>query len=82
MSWITPKEAGEPLQMGEGITRTSEPGTQLFPVRIEFPQGQPMTCTVRARDSRQALRFAMARHPSADFNRCRVIGPLEARAIG
>lgn len=81
MSWLASTADGGPDQAGEGITRTTDSGARLFPVRVEFHQGPAMTCTVRARDSRQALRFALNRHPNADPNRCRVIGSLEAKAI-
>ena len=81
MSWLTSRYDNDPDLAGEGITRTSEIGAELFPVRVVFIAGPPMVCTVRARDSRQALRFALARHPNADVNRCRVLGKLEARAL-
>lgn len=81
MSWITSKSDNDPDLVGEGITRESGAGTELFPVRVEFIAGPPMTCTVRARTSRQALRFALARHPNADHSRTRVLGKREARAL-
>lgn len=49
---------------GEGITRTAQPGSRLWPFEITFP-GQPMRGTVRATNRRQAESFLRARHPQA-----------------
>jgi hypothetical protein len=76
MSYIRPKTMDDPELIGEDITRTSEPNTELFWCDVVFVAGPSMRCTVRARDSRQALRFALARHPGADPNRTRIMaGP-------
>lgn len=50
---------------GEGITRTTEPGTRLWPVEIRWPGVRPMRCTIRATSKRQARQFAERRHPNA-----------------
>lgn len=50
---------------GEGITRTSEPGSKFWPVEIHWPGRRPMRCTIRATCKQQAYQFATARHPDA-----------------
>ncbi len=50
---------------GEGITRTTEPGAQFWPVEITFACRQPMRCTIRAVSRQQAYQFAERRHPDA-----------------
>jgi|Wag4MinimDraft_6_1082665.scaffolds.fasta_scaffold04166_3 hypothetical protein len=52
---------------GEGITRTSEAGAQLWPCEITFACRQPMRCTIRAVSRQQAYQFAERRHPDASF---------------
>lgn len=50
---------------GEGITRTTEPGSRLWPYQVTFPGNKPMRGSVRAASKRQAERFLQARHPQA-----------------
>ena len=53
----------EPPQMGEGITRTSDPKAKLWPVTITFTTGaRPLRTTIRAKGPIQAEKFARARH--------------------
>ncbi len=53
------------LSAGEGITRTSEPSAQFWPVEVTFACKRPMRCTIRANSKQQAHQFASARHPDA-----------------
>jgi hypothetical protein len=56
----------EPTHFGEGITRTSDPRAQLWPVTVAFTTGaRPMRTTIRAISAGQAEQFARARHPCA-----------------
>jgi hypothetical protein len=50
---------------GEGITRTTAPGSQFWPVEVTFACKRPMRCTIRATSKQQAHQFASARHPDA-----------------
>ncbi len=52
-------------RLGEGISRNSDKGTRLYRLRIEFKGMLPMIDVIRARDLRQAQRFARNRYPSA-----------------
>jgi hypothetical protein len=57
---------GDPCQSaGEGITRTTAPGAQFWPVEVHFPCRRPMRCTIRATCKQQAHQFAERRHPDA-----------------
>lgn len=54
----------EPVQSGEGITRTNDPKAKLWQVTITFKQGlRPMRTTIKATSPLQAEQFARARHP-------------------
>jgi hypothetical protein len=56
----------EPTHVGEGITRTSDPRAQLWPVTVAFTTGaRPMRTTIRAISAGQAEQFARARYPYA-----------------
>ena len=56
----------EPTHVGEGITRTSDPKAQLWPVTVTFTTGaRPLRTTIRALSAGQAEQFARARHPYA-----------------
>ncbi len=56
----------EPTHVGEGVTRTSDPRAQLWPVTVAFTTGaRPMRTTIRAISAGQAEQFARARHPYA-----------------
>ena len=56
-------EHDEPLATGEGLTRTSKPGTALFHMLVHFKSSRPMRCTIRAISWSQAEQFARNRHP-------------------
>jgi hypothetical protein len=57
---------GEPApRLGEGISRTSEPNTKLFRLRVEFASSLPLVETIRARTPKQAQKFARNRYPGA-----------------
>jgi hypothetical protein len=57
----TPQE--EPINVGEGITRTSDPRAKLWPVTITFTTGaRALRTTIRALGPLQAEQFARARH--------------------
>ena len=54
----------EPLSVGEGITRTTDPKAKLWPVTVTFSTGcRPMRTTIKATSPKQAEQFARARHP-------------------
>jgi hypothetical protein len=53
----------EPLATGEGLTRTSKPGSALFHMLVHFKSSRPMRCTIRAISWSQAEAFARNRHP-------------------
>lgn len=54
----------EPTHWGEGITRTSDPRAQLWPVTVTFTTGaRPLRTSIRAVSAGQAEQFAKARHP-------------------
>jgi hypothetical protein len=56
----------EPIHVGEGITRTSDPRASLWPVTVTFTTGaRPLKTTIRAVSANQAEQFARARHPYA-----------------
>lgn len=59
----------DPCRMaGEGITRSSEPGTRLWQVEVKWPTARrPMRCTIRATSKKQAHLFASRRHPDASL---------------
>lgn len=71
----------EPTHGGEGITRTSKPGSRLYFLEIPFPRRHMMRCTIRATSQRQALQFAAARHPTADVDGIRVLSREEAQGL-
>jgi len=53
-------------QVGEGISRTSDPAAKLWPVTITFTTGsRPLLTTIRAVSAGQAEVFARNRHPNA-----------------
>lgn len=79
LTYRTPVD--EPDCTGEGITRTSERGTRLWPLEVPIPGSRPLRCTVRAKSQRQALQFAAARHPAADPERIRVLTTEEAGGL-
>jgi hypothetical protein len=61
---------------GEGITRTSAPSAGFWKVKVVFEfGGRPMLATVRAVSARQALTFALNRHPNANRSATAVLGP-------
>lgn len=61
---------------GEGITRTSAPSARFWKVKVVFEfGGRPMLATVRAVSARQALTFALNRHPNANRSATAVLGP-------
>lgn len=70
-----------PDHTGEGITYTTQPGSRLWAVEVPFPGRQPMRCTIRATSKTQALQFAIARHPSANPDRIRVLSKTEAGGL-
>lgn len=52
--------------VGEGISRTSDPHARLWPVTVTFTTGsRPMSTTIRALSAGQAEEFARNRHPAA-----------------
>ena len=53
-------------QCGEGLTRTTDPRSRLWPVTVTFTTGaRPLRTTIRAVSANQAEAFARARHPYA-----------------
>lgn len=54
-----------PKAHGEGVTRTSNPRAELWPIMVYFPAAAPMKSLIRAMNSKEAKSFAMKRHPSA-----------------
>lgn len=66
---------------GEGITRTSDPRARLWALVIPLPGLRPLHCTIRATSKAEAIRFAAARHPSADPDRIRVLSKPEAGGL-
>ena len=56
----------EPIQCGEGITRTSDVSARLWPVEVTFgADARPLRTTIRALSTKQAEQFARNRHPHA-----------------
>lgn len=70
-----------PTAAGEGITYTSKPGTRMYAVEVPFPGRRPMRCTIRAISPRQALQFAIARHPGAFIDGIRILHKSEAPTL-
>ena len=76
-SWAA-KNSEQPSIRGEGITRNTGGGTSLFTVLVAFkPPAKPVRSTIRASNSEEALRFAIARHPNCDPIKTRLIQPLK-----
>lgn len=71
----------EPTYTGEGITFTTQTGSRLWAVEVPFPGRSAMRCTIRATSKTQALQFAIARHPSANPERIRVLSKTEAGGL-
>jgi hypothetical protein len=57
----------EPVVMGEGRTRTSAPGSTLFPFRIKQSGAGVIKEQIRALDLAQAQLFLRNRYPSAEL---------------
>ncbi len=56
---------GEPARTGEGVSRTSEKGSKLYRLRVEFKGMLPMVDVIRATSLREAIKFAHNRYPGA-----------------
>jgi hypothetical protein len=56
-------EHDEPQATGEGLTRTSKAGANLFDMVVHFNSSRPMRTTIRALTWAQAEQFARNRHP-------------------
>ncbi len=54
-----------PARTGEGVSRTSEKGSKLYRLRVEFKGLLPMIDVVRATSLREAIKFAHNRYPLA-----------------
>lgn len=65
-------------RFGEGISRTSAPDAQLYPVTIPLLNAPPIRATIRAVSAKQARLFAQNNHPNADHKRITVGKPLKA----
>lgn len=81
MALIPKTHTDEPTHGGDGITYTSSPKARMWALEVPFPGRRPMRCTVRAISQRQALQFAMARHPTADPNGIRILGKNETQGL-
>ena len=57
-------DATEPVNAGEGITRTSSRHSRLFPVRVHFQHAKPLLDSIRAVSKAQAKTFAKNRYPT------------------
>lgn len=65
ISYILPMvDATEPVNVGEGITRTSSKHARLFPVRVHFQYAKPLLDSIRAVSRAQANTFARNRYPT------------------
>lgn len=51
--------------LGDGVSRTSDPRSSLWEVHVWFGGGRPMKESIRAINNKQALKFAKNRYPSA-----------------
>ena len=61
-----PAYIDDPCQVtGEGITRCSSPGARLWPYRVRFQLGRPLTGEIQALDRHQAKHLLENRHPDA-----------------
>ena len=50
--------------LGDGISRTSDPRSSLWEVHVWFGGGRPMKESIRAINIKQALKFAKNRSPN------------------
>lgn len=65
ISYLLPMaDATEPVNTGEGITRTSSKHSRLFAVRVHFQYAKPLTDSIRAMSKAQAKTFAKNRYPT------------------
>lgn len=51
--------------LGEGLSRTSKPGSRLWDVEVVLANSRPMRTTVRAMSKAEAIKFSRNRYPSA-----------------
>lgn len=69
-------------QQWEGVTRNTQPGTRLFPVRVVFVSGaRPMYETIRAASKEEAHRFAITRYPNANPRLTKVLDKKDAESV-
>lgn len=65
-------------RFGEGISRTSAPGAQLYPVTIPLVNAPAIRATIRATSAKQARLFAQNNHTNANVGAITVGKPLKA----
>lgn len=51
--------------LGEGLSRTSDPRSALWEISVAFAGGRPMKEYIRAVNNKQAHKFAKNRYPKA-----------------
>jgi hypothetical protein len=54
-----------PPNLGEGISRTSNPRARLWKVKVSFADALPMSTTVLATSQKEAVRFTKNRYPAS-----------------
>ena len=67
-------------RFGEGISRTSDPTAQLYPVTIPLIGAPSIKATIRATSAKQARLFAANNHPNAHAPGIVVGKPLKSPA--
>jgi len=64
-------------RFGEGISRTTAPDAQLYPVTIPLVNAPAIRATIRATSAKQARLFAANNHPNAHAPGITVGKPLK-----